>query len=67
MHTMEYYLALKNNEMWFAAAFIDLEINHFKQSRSKRERQLANDITYMWNLNYYKNELTCETETDSQR
>ena len=65
IHTREYYLALKNNEMWFTAAFIDLEINHFKQSTSRRERQLAKDIAYMWNLKYYKNELTYETETDS--
>ena len=41
--------------MWFAAAFIDLEMNHFKQGIPRRERQLAKDITYMRNLKYYKN------------
>ena len=39
---------------------------HTKRSKSERERQVPYDITYMWNLNYDTNELTYETETDSQ-
>ena len=31
-----------------------------------RERQIACDITYMWNLKYDTNEHTYETETDLQ-
>ena len=37
-----------------------------KWSRSKRERQIPYDITYMWNLKYGTNELIYETEADSQ-
>ena len=29
---------------------------HTKQSKSERERQISYDITYMWNLNYGRNE-----------
>ena len=39
---------------------------HTKWSKSDRKRQVPYDITYMWNLNYDTNELTYETETDSQ-
>ena len=33
---------------------------------SQKEKDELNDITYMWNLDDDTNELTCETETDSQ-
>ena len=39
---------------------------HTKWSKSEGERQIPYDITYMWNLKYDTNELTYETETDSQ-
>ena len=39
-------------------------MNHFKQGIPRRERQLAKDITYMWNLKYYKN---CLSMTQKQR
>ena len=35
--------------------------NHTKGSKSDRERQVAHDIKYMWDLKYDTN----ETETDS--
>ena len=35
-------------------------------SKSERERQIPDDITYMWNLNYGTNEPIYKTETDSQ-
>ena len=38
----------KNEIMPFAATWIQLEI--IIQSKSKRERQLSYDMTYMWNL-----------------
>ena len=38
---------------------------HTKWSKSKKERQIIQDITYMWNLKYYIDELIYETETDS--
>ena len=47
IYTMEYYSATKKNEMMpFAAACMQLEII----SKSERERQISNDITYMWYL-----------------
>ena len=46
---MEYYSALKKNEiMPFAATWIDLEISIL--SKSETERQIPYGITYMWNL-----------------
>ena len=32
-----------------------------------RQRQISDDITYMWKLNYDTNELINKTEIDSQR
>ena len=47
--TMEYYSAIKKNEiMPSAATWVDLEINTL--SKSDRERQISYDITYMRNL-----------------
>ena len=39
---------------------------HTQYSKSKRERQIPYDITYMWNLKYDTNEPIYETETDTQ-
>ena len=39
---------------------------HYYVKKSEREKQLPNDITYMWNLKYGANELISKTETDSQ-
>ena len=39
---------------------------HTKWSKSERERQIPNDVTYMWNLKYDTNVLINETETESQ-
>ena len=50
--------------MPFAAKWMDLEINIL--SKSERERQIPDDITYMWNLKYSTNEPTYKTETDLQ-
>ena len=64
VHTMEYYSAIKENEiMSFAATWMQLEII---LSEVESERQIPYDITYMWNLNYDINEHICETETDSR-
>ena len=46
IHTMEYYSAIKKNEiMSFAATWLDLEITILTELRHTN-----NDITYMWNL-----------------
>ena len=64
--TMEYYSALKKNEiMPFAATLMNLEIIKLSEV-SQTERQMPYDITYMWNLKYDTNELIYKTETDSQ-
>ena len=48
MYTMEYYLAIKKNEiMPFAATGMDLEIIVLN---GVGQRQISGDITYMWNL-----------------
>ena len=39
---------------------------HTKRSKSERERQIPDHITYMWNLKYDTNEPIYATETDSQ-
>ena len=47
IYTMEYYSAMKNNEiMPFATTWMDLEIILSEVS----ERQTLYDINYMWNL-----------------
>ena len=39
---------------------------HTKWSKSDREKQISNDVTYMWNLKKETNELIYKTEIDSQ-
>ena len=58
---------LKNKILLFAAmSSMDLEIITLSEL-SDRQRQIAYDITYMWNLKiWYTNELIYKTETDSQ-
>ena len=60
--TMEHYSAMKKNEiMPLAATWLDLEIVILSEVR-----QMSRAITYMWNLKYDTDELTYETEIDSQ-
>ena len=48
IHTMEYYSAIKKNEiMLFAAIWMDLDIIILNKVR---ERQISYYISYMWNL-----------------
>ena len=56
---------LKNKILLFAAmSSMDLEIITLSEL-SDRQRQIAYDITYMWNLKiWYTNELIYKTETD---
>ena len=61
---MEYYSAIKNNEILpFAASWMDLEGIMLSEIR---QRQILNDITYMWNLKNSTNEIIYKTETYSQ-
>ena len=51
LYTMEYYSAIKKNEiMSFAATWMDLEIVILNEVKSDREREISYDITYMQNL-----------------
>ena len=45
---------------------VGLRDGHTKSSMSERERQISDDNTYMWNLNYDTNEFIYEIETDLQ-
>ena len=55
MYTMEYYLAIKSNEIIpFAATWMDLEVVILSEVKSDRERQISYDIAYMWNLIFKK-------------
>ena len=66
IYIMEYYSAIKMNEiMPFAATWMNLEIIILSEV-SQKERQIPYDITYMWNMKYDINELIYETETDLQ-
>ena len=61
---MEYYSAIKKNEMMpFAATWMQLDMI-ISEVKSERERQIPYEITYMWNLKYGTNEPIYETETD---
>ena len=53
---MEYYSAIKKNEMPFAATWMELEIIILSEVKSDRERQILYDFTYMWNLKNKTNE-----------
>ena len=50
--------------MPFAAMWMQLEI--LILSKSERERQISQDLTYIQNLKYGTNEPIYKTETDSQ-
>ena len=64
IYTMEYYSAIKKNEvMPFAATWMDLEIIILSEVN---QRQISYGIAYGWNLNYDTNELIYQTEIDSQ-
>ena len=50
-HTIEYYSAIKKNEiMPFAATWTDLEIIILGEVSQTEKDKISYDITYMWNL-----------------
>ena len=67
IYTVEYYSAIKKNEiMPFAEAWMDLEIVILSEL-SDREREILCDIAYMQNLKKNDtNELIYKTERDPQ-
>ena len=65
MYTMEYYLAIKNNEiMPFVATWVDLEIVILSEV-SQRRRNIIWHPLYVESKKNYTNELTYRTERDS--
>ena len=68
MYTMEYYSAIKRNEIKpFAATWMDSEMIILSElSQNEKDKYHMYDITYMWNLKYDMNELIYKTETNSQ-
>ena len=55
VYTIEYYSAIKKNEiMPFAATWLELET--LILSKSERERQIPYYITYIWNLMHDTND-----------
>ena len=51
MYTMEYYSAIKKNEiLTFATTWMKLD-GIMLSAISQTKRQILYDITYMWNLN----------------
>ena len=64
VNTMEYYSAIKRNEiMPFAAIWIQLEIIILSEV-SQKEKDKYYMISLMWNLKYDTNEPIYETETE---
>ena len=59
-HTLEYYSAIKNEAMQFAATWMDLEIIILSEV-SHRERQIYG-ITSRWNLKNDTDELIYRTK-----
>ena len=52
IYSMEYYSAIKMNEiMPFAATWMDLEIIILSEVSQTEKDKYQYDITYMWNLN----------------
>ena len=65
-YTMEYYSAIKKNEiMPFAATWMQLEILTLSEV-SQNHKDKYHMITFMWNLKYVIDEPIYKTETDSQ-
>ena len=64
IYTMEYYSAIKLNEILpFEATWIDLEI--IILSEVSQTEKVIYVITYMWNLKNETNELIYKREIDS--
>ena len=56
IHTMEYYLAIKKNEILPFATVDGTRMYYAKQNKSFRERQVSYDFTHMCNLRHKTDE-----------
>ena len=60
-------ILLSHKKEWNNAICSNMDATRdYHTKRSKSERQIPYDITYMWNLKYGTDEPIYETETDSQ-
>ena len=67
MYTMEYYSAIKKNEvMPFAATWMDLEIITLSEV-IQTERQTSHDITPMWKLKHLYKSTCLQKQTHRHR
>ena len=68
IYIMEYYSAIKKNEMIpFAVTWVDLEIIILSEvSQKEKDKYHMISLISKWNLKYDTDELIYETETDSQ-
>ena len=60
---MEYYSAIKNKIMSFAATWMQLGMLILSEV-SQKEKDRYHEITYMWNLKHDTNEPIFRIETD---
>ena len=69
IYTMEYYSAIKKNEiMPFAATWMDLESVILSEVKSDRKEEILYDIPYLWDLKRNDtNEPTKQKETHRLR
>ena len=65
IYTIEYYLAIRKNEIM--QQYEQTQNYHTKQSKPEKERQISY-ITHMWNLKkkIYTDELIYKTEIDPE-
>ena len=66
IYTMEYYSAIKKNEiMPFEATWMELETLILREVSQKEKDKIPYDITSIWNLIYGTNEPIYRKETNS--
>ena len=66
MYTMEYYSAIKRNEIGtFVETWLDLE-TVIQSEVSQKEKQILYINTYLWNLENGTDESVCKTEIETQ-
>ena len=64
---MEYYSAIKRNEIGsLAETWMDLDC-HTEWGKSEREKQTYYEIAYLWNLGKNTDEMICKAEIETHQ